>query len=234
MMLIGGACLRLVVSGRYLDYVKDLMAVPLVISGIVLAALGLVGLLREALSAGSGHGEPRVAWLLLVPVLAVYLVPPPPLGADSIARDASRVTAPESTFGALPAGDPVELTVREFVERAVYDTSGELAQRRVRLTGFVVQAREREGGPAGTQAEGGPPVPWSLARVSVFCCAADGSAAVVDVTGLPGTEAGLAPDTWVEVIGTFVPFDQTPGPRSVPVIEVEELRIVESPANPYE
>lgn len=45
---------------------------------------------------GYGHGEPSVAWLLLVPVLTVYLVPPPALGTDRIDRGGSRVIEPIS------------------------------------------------------------------------------------------------------------------------------------------
>ncbi|WP_380167710.1 DUF1980 domain-containing protein [Jannaschia sp. R86511] len=241
MMMLGGACLRLVIGGGYVDYVKEVMYLPLLASGVILFGLGLVGLLRETapgvvgghVGHGHGHGEPRVAWLLLVPVLAVYLVPPPALGADSIDRGGSRVTEPISPYGPLPDGDVVELTMREFVERSVYDTTNALEGRTVRLTGFAV--------PAGEEAQGGPSaedVPvgdgdaaFTLARVSMFCCAADGYAFTTDISG---TDEQPPPDTWVTVTGQMVPFEGEVDVYSVPTLEVESLEYIERPANVYE
>jgi hypothetical protein len=243
MMMLGGACLRLVVGGGYVDYVKEQMYLPLLASGVILFGLGLIGLLRETspnrsgghghVGHGHGHGEPRVAWLLLVPVLAVYLVPPPALGADSVARGGTRVTEPVSPYGPLPDGEVVELTVREFVERSVYDTTDALAGRQVRLTGFAV--------PAGEAAEGGEyaedvPVDGSdaaftLARVSMFCCAADGYAFTVDVTG---TDLRPAEDSWITVTGELVPFEGERDAYSVPVLRASEVTPIERPGNVYE
>ncbi|WP_336923602.1 DUF1980 domain-containing protein [Aquipuribacter sp. SD81] len=245
MMMLGGACLRLVVGGGYVDYVKDLMYWPLLLSGVVLSVLGAVGLLREtspgraALASaghaghGHGHGEPRVAWLLLVPVLAVYVVPPPALGADSIDRSSARVAEPLSPYGPLPEDGPVALTVREFVERAVYDTSGALEDREVVLTGFAVPAGEAaQGGPSAEEVPvGGADAAFTLARVSMFCCAADGYAFTVDVTG---TDTAPAPDTWLEVRGTLVPIEGEPDPYTVPVLDASSVTVVERPANVYE
>lgn len=242
MMMLGGACLRLVVGGGYVDYVKPQMAIPLLLSGVILFGAGLVGLLRETsprrAGAGGGHGghlhgEPRVAWLLLVPVLAVYLVPPPALGADSVARGGSRVTEPVSPYGPLPDGEVIDLTVREFVERSVYDTTDALGGRQVRLTGFAVPAGERaEGGEFSEAAPlGGAAADFTLARVSLFCCAADGYAFTVDVTD---TDLRPAADSWVTVTGTFVPFEGEPDVYSVPVLAVDEVTPIEQPDNQYE
>ena len=241
MMMLGGACLRLVIGGGSVDYVKELMYWPLLASGVILFALGLVGLLRETAPGalgghaghGHGHGEPRVAWLLLIPVLAVYLVPPPALGADSIDRGGSRVAEPISPYVPLPDGDVVELTMREFVERSVYDTTGALEGRTVRLTGFAVPAgEEAEGGPSAEDAPvGGGDAAFTLARVSMFCCAADGYAFTTDVTG---TDEQPPPDTWVTVTGTLVPFDGVVDVYSVPTLAVESLEYIERPENVYE
>lgn len=241
MMMLGGACLRLVLGGGYVDYVKEVMYLPLLASGVILFGLGLIGLLREPAPGavgghaghGHGHGEPRVAWLLLIPVLAVYLVPPPALGADSIDRGGSRVTEPISPYGPLPDGDVVELTMREFVERSVYDTTGALEDRTVRLTGFAVPAGE--GAQGGSSAEdvpvGGEDAAFTLARVSMFCCAADGYAFTTDITG---TDEQPPPDTWVTVTGTMVPFEGEVDVYSVPTLQVAQLEYIERPDNVYE
>lgn len=250
MMMLGGACLRLVVGGGYVDYVKEQMYLPLLASGVILFGLGLVGLFqgtgRAAGHAGTGghgghgghaghagHAEPRVAWLLLVPVLAVYLVPPPALGADSVARGGSRVTEPVSPYAPLPAFGVVDLTVREFVERSIYDDPDALAGRQVRLTGFAVPVEDqvRDGDQDDSGAVGSPDAAFTLARVSMFCCAADGYAFTVDVTG---TDERPQADEWLTVVGTLVPFEGERDAYSVPVLAAEELSYVERPANVYE
>lgn len=239
MMMLGGACLRLVVGGGYVDYVKELMYWPLLASGVILFGLGLVGLLRETAPGvghaghaghGHGHGEPRVAWLLLVPVLAVYLVPPPALGADSVSRGGSRVSEPVSPYSPLPGTGVVEMPVKEFVERSIYDASDALAGRQVRLTGFTVPVGEAAPGEEDATV-GSPDAAFTLARVAMFCCAADGFAFTVDVVG---TDERPAADDWVSVVGTLVPFEGEPDAYSVPVLQVDELAYVERPANVYE
>lgn len=239
MLMLGGACLRLILGGTYVNYVKEVMYLPLLASGIILVVLALIGLFRETTAMidgyagegdghedghghddghGHGHGEPRVAWLLIIPVLAIYVVPPPALGADSIDRGGSRVTAPISPYGPLPAGDVVDLTMREFVERSVYDTTNALDGRTVRLTGFAVPADDGDAA-------------FTLARVSMFCCAADGYAFTTNITG---TDERPGPDAWLTVTGTLVPFEGEVDAYSVPELAVQSMDVIERPENAYE
>ncbi|MFF7935431.1 TIGR03943 family putative permease subunit [Streptomyces sp. NPDC007940] len=166
--------------------------------------------------AGAG---PRIAWLLTLPALALLLFPPPALGSYSAEREAAqRAAQGVGTFPALPAGDPVELTLGEFASRAIYDSGRSLKGRTVRMTGFVTHGDE------GT---------WYLTRLSVTCCAADATTSKVEVRGAPD---GAPPvDTWVTVTGTWHPKGAlgTDGAWP-PVVDASAVRRVTEPADPYE
>ena len=140
-------------SDLYLRYVQVGLRPYLIASGALLLALGLTAAVVAARAAGTGvdeqddeqldegddHGHSshgrnhsdshshglRVAWLLTVPALALLLFPPPALGAYSAERDAAAQYAAQGigAFPALPAGDPVGLTLGQFTSRAVYDSA---------------------------------------------------------------------------------------------------------------
>ncbi|MFE9020372.1 TIGR03943 family putative permease subunit [Streptomyces sp. NPDC007808] len=167
---------------------------------------------------GHDHGHsPRIAWLLALPALALLLFPPPALGSYSAEREAARRAAQGvGTFPALPAGNPVELTLAEFGSRAVHDSGRSLAGRTVRLTGFVT--RDRDG-------------TWYVTRLQIACCAADATADKVEVRGAQAPPA----DTWIAVTGTW----RAKGALGTdeawpPVLDAASVRRVEPPANPYE
>ncbi|MGY1750347.1 TIGR03943 family putative permease subunit [Modestobacter sp. SYSU DS0511] len=92
-----------------------------------------------------------------------------------------------------------------------------LAERRVRLVGFVVP--RDDGGPGdGT---------WDIARFSIACCAADAAALRVQVLD---ASSGLSADQWVEVVGTAVPRE----PGGPPVLRAASVEPIAAPAEPYE
>jgi len=126
--------LRVSLTDTYLLYVKAGMRPWLLASAVVLLLLGLPrywqGLRARTASppdqAGSHHHtgpSPRAAWLLVLPVFAIFLAAPAPLGTHAATRQpAAQPTppAPEDSFGPLPRGaDGVaDLTVLAFVWRA--------------------------------------------------------------------------------------------------------------------
>ena len=170
---------------------------------------------------GHGHGVagPRVAWLLTLPALALLLFPPPALGSYSAEREAAqRAAQGVGTFPALPAGNPVELTLGEFSSRAVYDSGRSLSGRTVRMTGFVTH------GDDGT---------WYLTRLFVTCCAADATTSRVEVRG--AADGAPPVDAWVTVTGIWHPKGRL-GTDSAwpPVLDASEVRRVAQPADPYE
>ena len=169
--------------------------------------------------AHEGHDHtrnPRIAWLLTAPALALLLFPPPALGSYSAGREEARVAAQGAgTFPALPAGDPVDLTLGAFASRAEWDTAASMKGRTVRLTGFVTR------GDNGT---------WSIARLLVACCAADAQALKVQIRGADAPAA----DTWVTVTGTWRPAGRPGTDAARPVLDAESVKRVAAPSDPYE
>ncbi|MFF1813731.1 TIGR03943 family putative permease subunit [Streptomyces sp. NPDC058251] len=160
---------------------------------------------------------PRIAWLLAVPAAALLLFPPPALGSYSAGREAAqRAAQGVGTFPALPAGNPVDLTLGQFTSRAIYDSGRSLKGRTVRMTGFVTR------GANGT---------WYLARLLITCCAADASTYKIQVKGADAP----VNDTWVTVTGTWHPKGKLGSEEAwPPVLDATGVKTVKQPANPYE
>ncbi|HTJ32895.1 MAG TPA: TIGR03943 family protein [Dactylosporangium sp.] len=167
---------------------------------------------------GHAHGGPKVAWLLLAPVLGLLLFAPPALGSYAAGRSGSAVTA-RSEYAPLPAGDPLRLTMLDYASRAVFDKGASLGERRIRLTGFAMR---------------GPQDTWLLARMMVSCCAADARPVKVALGGdLPD---GLADQQWIDVTGKYSGRelqDEVNG-EAIPFIEVSEVTLIPVPQEQYE
>ena len=96
-LLVGALLVRLTVTDAYARYVRVGMAPWLLIAGVVLAGLGLAGVLRSLFARttaehdhGHEHGyTERVGWLLLAPVVALLMVAPPALGSYGVDRSAA-------------------------------------------------------------------------------------------------------------------------------------------------
>jgi uncharacterized repeat protein (TIGR03943 family) len=240
LMLIGGATLRITLGDTYLNYVKEVMRPFLILAGAILLLLGILLLIDVLRSArvpaaqreadieledeldGHVHGHdhshgPRAAWFLVLPVLAIFLIAPPALGAYTAARE-TRNAIPEvgeAKAPPLPPGDPVPIRVGDYVGRAVWDDGLTLIDRRVEMTGFVTP--DPEGG-------------WWLTRLSMACCAADAFASrikALDVPDLPG-------NTWVTVTGTWTPGGGTQSTTAIPLVVVDSWTEIPEPRNPYE
>jgi putative membrane protein len=167
---------------------------------------------------GHGHREPRVSWLLVLPLLALVLVAPPALGSYSAMRTGTVLTKPYG-FPALPRDNPLQLTVIDYADRAVYDHGHSFGGRRIELTGFI--ALDESGKPY-------------LTRMVLNCCAADAQPVKVALSGrLPPI---LQPDVWLDVVGTYT-GQQTKDPvndGAIPFIKVSRARTVPTPHDPYE
>ncbi|MER7924211.1 TIGR03943 family protein [Streptomyces sp. NPDC096057] len=169
---------------------------------------------------GHTHGGPGIAWLLTLPALALLLFPPPALGSYSASREeAQRAAQGVGTFSALPAGDPLDISVAQYSSRAIYDTGHSLKGRTLRMTGFVTHGSD------GT---------WYLTRLLVTCCAADATISKVEIRG---DEVDGAPqtDSWVTVTGTWLPKGRlgTDGAWP-PVLKATTVKQVKEPADPYD
>jgi uncharacterized repeat protein (TIGR03943 family) len=160
--------------------------------------------------------------MLLMPVLAIFLIAPPALGADSVNRAGGRTVASEqrqdqvikTKFPPLPAGSVVPMRMADVATRAAWDSTNSLNGRTLELTGFVVH----DG--AGVY----------VARLVITCCAAD---AMPVKARLVGTE-GLVDDEWVTVTGKVRPDSAVQADNYVPEFDVTTLRKIGTPSDPYE
>lgn len=227
LVLLGGALLKISFTGDYLRYVKPGHLWLLIAGGSVMVLLAAVSIVREILGArdvdGHGHGHAhsaRGAWLLVLPVLAVFLIAPRPLGADSVERAAGTVRSTESEgaelFPALPQGDPIELTLSDFAARAAWDSGHSVDDRRVRLTGFVVQDGDDT----------------YVARLAISCCAADAFPVKVKLMGRELSD--LPDDSWITTEVTLRPGSATRANEYVPSVTTHTVRRVAQPEDPYE
>ncbi|MGH3946996.1 MAG: TIGR03943 family putative permease subunit [Pseudonocardiaceae bacterium] len=224
LVLLGGALCKIAWNGSYLRYVKPSLLPFLVAAGVVILALGVISIVRDVRATqqpADDHPDHtgRSPWLLLLPVLAIFLVAPPALGADTVSRSASVVPQRSSVdFPPLPAGPAPALRMSDFVTRAVWDDAGTLNGRQVRLLGFVVH--------------GDHDVTY-LGRLVIACCAADATPLKVRLEGRNGL-ASLPQDGWFEVRGQLVPGSAKPDTRYTPTLAVSDLRPIPAPTEPYE
>lgn len=218
LVLVGATLVKITVDGSYLRYVKPTSAPLVLAAGIVIIGLAATGIVREiGHPGGQRHPGTRWSWLLALPVLTIYLVAPPALGAETVRHDGhtARIAAPSTAFPPLPAGT-VPMAVGDFVTRAVWDSTHALDTRSVALTGFVVHS-------AGTD---------YVARLVITCCAADATPMTVALTGHLAT--GLPDDQWIQVTGRLRPNSATPADGYTPTLDVTALHTVDPPADPYE
>jgi uncharacterized repeat protein (TIGR03943 family) len=240
LLLFGGAVLRASFTDLYLRYVKEGLRPFLIAAGVLMVAAAVATIwysLRPAGDAapdehghdeqghddhGHGHGghEPRVGWLLILPVLGLLLVAPPALGSYAAGQSGSVVAAPasDSDYPPLPAGDPAPVSLLDYASRALFDDGKSLTGRTLRLTGFITPAPD-----------GGP----MLARMVLSCCAADGRPIKVGMAGQTPIE--VPADTWVEVTGVYSPQRGKDPVNDVDVayVEVRSWQEIPQPKNPY-
>jgi uncharacterized repeat protein (TIGR03943 family) len=226
LVLVGGALVKITVDGTYLRYVRPATRPWLLAAGITIIALAAVAILRDVLAAqpstdDAHHHGGWWAWLLLLPVLAIFLIAPPALGADAVLRDTGRappsvVQRGAAAFPPLPAVGVPALSMSEFITRSVWDSSHSLAGRTVALTGFVVHDHGAS----------------YVARLVITCCAADATPMRVALAGAQAD--GLPNDTWIRVAGRLRPGSASVANGYTPTLVVFALAIAPTPADPYE
>lgn len=242
LLLVGGAVLRVSLTDLYLRYVKEGLRPFLIAAGAALVVMAVMTLWYDLRAHpaedhdvhghnhgqdhghddGHGHGAggPRVAWLLVLPVLVLVLVAPRALGSDAASRSGTALTENSvSDFPPLPAGDPVKISLLNYAARAVYDEGRSLESRRVELTGFITTGEDNQ---------------LFLTRMIVSCCAADGRPIKVGVTG--NVPAGLTADTWISLVGTYTDrsLKDTINGETIPFVQAAEVREVDAPVEQYE
>lgn len=110
-------------------------------------------------------------------------------------------------------GDPAPVSVYDYVARSLHGGASTLAGRSVSLEGFVSADPDN---PAG---------PWVVARLKIWCCAADALPFMVTAVGA----RPVTPGTWVRVVGTYLP----PAKGIDAALEVRSVTAIAAPKDPY-
>jgi uncharacterized repeat protein (TIGR03943 family) len=238
LLLLGGALLKISINGQYVRYVKPSLQPWLIACGAVAVVLALISIVRDLrVPRDARHQDhdhqhdhqhsSRSPWLLMLPVLAIFLVAPPALGSDKVARSGDRSVAAQAPgnqtnvdFVELPEGEAPLLTIADAVTRAIWDDSGSLDGRQIRLVGFVTKGTDGS---------------TYLTRLVIGCCAADATPVKVKLDGGDLAQAGqYPPDTWLEVRGEIESGTANEANGYAPNFVVSQVTPVEAPANPYE
>lgn len=238
-LLAGATLLAVGATDLHLRYVKAEMQPLLLIAGAILLGLGLRGVQRVVRDLRAqraappddpddnhdgelhehGHSVAPSSWLIALPLVVLALVAPPSLGSYAAARSETRIAEPTVDLPPLPAArdGAVDLTLTAYYTRVLYEPES-LEGARLRLTGFVTPVDGR----------------WFVTRMALSCCAADGRPVKVLTAGQQAATSPEA-DTWVEVVGRMVePERLDDDPIAVATIEVEQIRTIPAPADPYE
>jgi uncharacterized repeat protein (TIGR03943 family) len=209
-----------------------LLAPWLLITGLLLCGLGALGLAADfrpstdRADPDEDHAVPGVAWLLMTPIVLLVLVAPPALGSYGVRGVTTRVAAPAGALRALPPprDGAVELTLREYAQRVLFDRPAALDGTRLRLVGFVVPATATERRRLGAG--------FFLTRITLSCCAADGQPARVYIQ----TSQPQRADSWLAVEGhaATTPARQSRADADDDVVLVSDvIRPIQQPLNPY-
>lgn len=204
----------LLISGRWTLYLSGRIFWVVPTGAVILtaAALGRLLFLRTERS------EPlprREAWglaLIMIPAVAVLVLPPAALGAYAAERrpvSAGFVTGGNLSDGEVTLVDVAGAMWSERTAKALAEKAGH----QVEFTGIVVR---RDTMPADE---------FMLTRFIVSCCVADALSVQVRVVGAP---PGRFPqDTWVRVTGTIYPLGQEV------VVDAARVEEVPRPGEPY-
>ena len=257
-VVLGVLALKLTLSGEYLNYVRAGMYPWLVLSGLILVALGLVGW-RSARSpeahhhheaGGHSHGLSRAAWLLVVPLLAASLLRPAPLGSFAANRQSSRPPRPPAKTAVLAQKvvkvKPVEAAPAPAVEvagvpiPAASSNSSEMSLTDFLEITYYDETKALAGVPVtivgfAMPAQTGKPDEFLLSRFMISCCAADAQLLQAGVTRATGSVPKQ--DSWVSVTGTWEPDGSSPLMTDdgfpIPKLVARQVVPVAQPENPY-
>ena len=226
MVAVAAMVANLALNGSHTSYTRVGLRIPLFLSAAFIGVVGLVAVLkanqRETDPHGHGSAGLRVGLALLVPVVAVYMIAPAPLGAFTASRsEANQLSAgagrrgPGPLPGEVTASGAIESDLSDLLVRVYYGPE-EVQGKTVRLVGFVVAEPEIEDA-------------YRLTRFTISCCAADASSLQVIVRGVPD----VPPENqWLAVEAIW--HGEVVNPGLVPVMQFVSQERVAQPAEPYE
>jgi hypothetical protein len=188
----------------------------------VLAAARLLDEVRRCRTTpGPRRAWPRralaaMAWLLPIPLAVTLAVAPTGSTADTVrlSADAS-IPVYAMVYPRLPDGDPVRMSVVDYVTRMRSDTGGSLIGRQVQLTGYLAAA------PGGR---------WDLRHSMITCCSPRPRTFAVRLVGpIP---AGAGSGAWLRVTGGPPPGADAARPARVAFLSIRSATVIPAPSDP--
>jgi uncharacterized repeat protein (TIGR03943 family) len=235
LLLLGIATAVVTVSGAFTRYVKPTLLPWLAAVAVLLIVLALSAIIGDHRTKAepdesdehhhtdhhhTDHAHRHgIGWLIALPVLLLAFILPPALGAQAAAPMAITLSPNElrRPFPPIPAGRAPEMSLKDVVRRIALDSAGTLNSRLVSVVGFTLKAA------GGTD----------LARITIFCCAADAQLGRLHLRGPGAAGATPLPDnTWISAEGTIAATGGADS-DSVPTMTVSALTPVAAPANQY-
>lgn len=189
---------------------------------VVFGAVSLGAAALAHLMTLRGNGPRRVrrsdvsgAAILVLPLVAVLLVPDAQLGAQAASRKRSAGGFAAASLLPLPEpdGEISFIDIHYAAESSEYAASaGVVAGVEVELVGFVTPSLQQSG-------------QFSLTRFYVSCCAADAIPYSADITASEPLDH--PEDTWLRVRGHLVEEE------GHLLVEAADVKVVEAPRDPY-
>ncbi|MEX0825823.1 MAG: TIGR03943 family protein [Acidimicrobiia bacterium] len=221
---------NLALNGGHTSYVKLGLRFPLLAAALFVAVIGAIAVARSGRTNrdddGHGHGvaATRIGLILLVPVIAVYLIAPAPLGSFAASRGGQNqlISGTQARgLGPLPGAEvdgAVEATFWDLILRVYYEPE-QVEDVTVRLIGFVAPETDIPGA-------------YRLTRFQIACCASDASALQVIITGVPDIPET---DQWMKVDATWTgEVVHLEGTAKIPILQFVAHVPTTQPAEPYE
>lgn len=136
----------------------------------------------------------------------------------AIGTDAFAKQRPTMQFWALPPGKDPVLTLKNFIMRALYDGQDSASDNDITVIGFIA--------PPGDGYTGG----YTLARMTISCCAADATPMQIHLTGT----AKYPVNTWVTAVVSANKGTASDHNDYVPAADLTSMSPISQPSDPYE
>lgn len=252
LLLLGAVVLRLTITGEYLSFVKSSLAVPLVLSAVVLLALGVAELrasVREQRARedvdGAAHasGATPASDAVDTEVGAAaghhHVGAGPRMGALLLAPVAVLMLVPAVPLGAFAADNGATNRVAEVEVYGDLPPGGEDGAVELVLPELTGRALVEPGPLAGTPVrtigfvvpDEQEPGTYLLSRFTVGCCAVD--AAPYQLRVRAGDAGVPEREEWVEVVVRFTGEVDEVDQERIPVFELVDQQPIDEPEVPY-
>jgi hypothetical protein len=162
------------------------------------------------------HASAMTAWLLTIPLAVALAVAPTGSAPGTVGLGHNTPNqAYAMAYPRLPDGDPVRMSVGDYVTRVRSDTGGSLIGRQVQLTGYLGAARDGR---------------WDLRRTVITCCSPRPQTFAVRLVGrLP---LGVTPGLWLRVIGSLPARDGSAAqPARVAYLSITSAIVIPDPTD---